>query len=191
MNQPLITPELVSLDVDFGAQQDEVITQLAQRLAAAGRTTDATQLAAEASAREAKAGTGVPGRVAIPHTRSATVDTPTLAFARLARPVDFSGPDGPAELVFLIAAPEGGGKQHLKILSTLARALVRGDFVDTLRSAATPEEAVAAISGGVQPAAPAASPAPSTSSTSQQSPQQRRRVRIAAVTSCPTGIAHT
>lgn len=191
MNQPLITPELVSLDVDFGAHPDDVITRLAQSLAAAGRTTDATQLAAEATAREAKSGTGVPGRVAIPHTRSATVDTPTLAFTRLARPVDFSGPDGAAELVFLIAAPEGGGKQHLKILSTLARALVRGDFVDTLRAVETPEAAVEAISAVVQPAAPASAPAAATTPTSQQAPQQRKVIRIAAVTSCPTGIAHT
>src|SRR5699024_11727047 len=90
----------------------------------------------------AQAGTGVPGKVAIPHCRSAAVSEPTLAFARLSQAVDFAGPDGDAELVFLIAAPEGGGKAHLKILSKLARALVRQDFLDALRTASSEEEIV-------------------------------------------------
>ncbi|WP_165165096.1 fructose-specific PTS transporter subunit EIIC [Corynebacterium qintianiae] len=178
MNQ-LITPELVGLDVDFGASPGEVIARLADLVHDAGRTNDPAQLAADAAAREEKAGTGVPGRVAIPHTRTSAVTEPTLAFARLSRPVDFSGPDGDTDLVFLIAAPEGGGKEHLKILSTLARALVRGEFVDKLRAAATREEAVKIILAVVsapkktQPAATA------------------KKYRIAVVTSCPTGIAHT
>lgn len=175
MSPQLITPELVGLDVDFGSTPTDVITRLADMVASAGRTTGAAALADGAVKREAKAPTGVPGRVAIPHVRSSAVATPTLAFARLARPVDFGGPDGDADLVFLIAAPEGGGKEHLKILSTLARALVRGEFVDKLRAAATPDDAVAEILAVVGGA-----------------PEPPKRVyRIAAVTSCPTGIAHT
>ena len=147
MNSSTITPELVALDTDFGATPQEVIRNLAGLVASAGRTNDPESLAAAATAREEKAGTGVNGRVAIPHCRTAAVDEPTLAFARLSNPVDFAGPDGDAELVFLIAAPEGGGKEHLKILSKLARALVRGDFLDSLREAKTPEDVVAAVDG--------------------------------------------
>ncbi|WP_460490662.1 PTS fructose transporter subunit IIABC, partial [Corynebacterium nasicanis] len=131
--------------------------------------------------REAQNPTGVPGRVAIPHARSAAVEVPTLAFARLSRPVDFGGPDGDAELVFLIAAPEGGGKAHLKILSKLARALVRGDFLDRLRAATTPEEIVAAVDeviGDVPAAAP-------------QEGVEKQATHLVAITACPTGIAHT
>ena len=50
---------------------------------------------------------------------------PTLAFARLSPGVDFGAKDGPADLAFLIAAPAGGDATHLKLLTKLARALVK------------------------------------------------------------------
>ena len=72
-------------------------------------------------AREAQSATGLPGGIAIPHCRSPHVDKATIGFARLSPPVDFGAPDGPADLAFLIAAPESGGAEHMKLLSSLAR----------------------------------------------------------------------
>lgn len=184
VNQPLITPGLVTLDANLGATPSDVIGKLAEHIADAGRATDASAVAEAAVAREAKAGTGVNGRVAIPHCRSAVVSEPTLAFARLSNPVDFNGPDGDAELVFLIAAPEGGGKAHLKILSKLARALVRGDFVDNLRAATSEQEIVDLVDGVINAA-------PKKKAGAVESSQSKAPIRIAAVTSCATGIAHT
>ena len=146
MASDIITTDLVALDADLGTSVDSVITQLATIVHDAGRASDVEGLAQPAIERESQAGTGVPGQVAIPHCRSEAVSEPTLAFARLSRPVDFSGPDGDAELVFLIAAPAGGGKAHLKILSKLARALVRKDFLESLRTASTNEEIVTLVS---------------------------------------------
>ena len=145
MSSELITTDLVALDADFGGSIESVITNLATLVHDTGRATSVEELAGPAIEREAKAGTGVPGGVAIPHCRSAAVSEPTLAFARLSRGVDFSGPDGDAHLVFLIAAPEGGGKAHLKILSKLARALVKKDFLEALRTAQTKEEIVSLV----------------------------------------------
>ena len=136
----IISTDLVELDVDFGSDTTEVITNLAKVVADAGRATDAEGLAKDVLARESKAATGVPGGVAIPHCRSASVTEPTLAFARLKNPVDFGGPDGAANLVFMIAAPDGAGKAHLKILSKLARNLVRKEFIEALRGAATKDD---------------------------------------------------
>src|SRR5699024_7714433 len=96
------------------------------------------------------------------------VDEPSLGFARLDPAVDFGAKDGPADLVFLIGAPAGGGKEHLKLLATLARNLVRAEFVESLRAAATPEEAVEAILAVVAPAQEASS-----SSTSPGAPPDR------------------
>lgn len=189
-NNQIITTDLVLLDADLGATPSDVITQLATTVAASGRATDAAQLAADAIAREAKAPTGVPGKVAIPHCRSAAVGVPTLAFARLAQPVNFGGPDGDAELVFLIAAPEGGGKEHLKILSKLARALVRGDFLERLRTATSADEIVADVieitSAEKKPAAATAAAVPAGGAG-----VDKQVTRIVAITACPTGIAHT
>lgn len=199
MSSSTITPDLVRLDTDFGSTPAEVIGNLAALVADAGRTSDPSTLADAASAREEKAGTGVNGQVAIPHCRTSAVSEPTLAFARLSRPVDFAGPDGDAQLVFLIAAPEGGGKEHLKILSKLARALVRGDFLDKLRNAAKPEEVVAAVDEvlNTEPKnkkAASADNAGAGSTVAASAPTETApaaKKRIVAVTSCATGIAHT
>jgi PTS system fructose-specific IIC component len=128
----LITPELVRLDADLGTDKEAVIRSLAGVVADAGRTGDTDQLIADAMAREATSATGLPGGIAIPHCRTPAVDEPTLAFARLAPGVEFGAKDGPADLVFLIAAPAGGGSEHLTILAALARRLVRPAFRQTI-----------------------------------------------------------
>ncbi len=175
---PVITTDLVLLDADAGADKQAVIARIAGLLAGVGRTTDADGLIAAAMAREARSATGLPGGIAIPHCRSPYVDTPTIGFARLQPKVDFGAPDGPADLVFLIAAPDSGGAEQMKLLSSLARALVRKEFVASLRSAGTAGDLVALVEGVVNPAsAPAPAPAAKKS--------------IVAITACPTGIAHT
>ncbi|WP_229052263.1 fructose-specific PTS transporter subunit EIIC [Aeromicrobium sp. Leaf350] len=184
----LITADLVSLDADLGAQAADVIARLAATVAAAGRATDADQLATDALAREAQSATGLPGGLAIPHCRSAAVTEPTLAFARLARKADFGAPDGPADLVFMIAAPDGAGTEHLKLLSSLARALVRQDFTDALRSAKTPAEVVSLVDSVVAPAEGAGATADPTPAAATPTADG---LKVVAVTACPTGIAHT
>lgn len=183
----LITPELVTLDAALGATKEDVIRSLAALVAATGRATSADGLAADALDREAKAATGLPGGIAIPHCRSAHVVTGSLAFARLRPPVDFGDKDSDADLVFLIAAAEGEGQEHLKLLSRLARALVRKDFVAALRSAGTAEEVVGLVDGVVNP--PAKDTAASAATTTETAAAGPRR--LVAVTGCPTGIAHT
>jgi PTS system fructose-specific IIC component len=192
----LITTELVALDADLGTDQSAVVGQLAGLVAGAGRATAAEALHADAMAREAKAATGLPGGIAIPHCRSAAVTEASLAFARLSPPVDFGAPDGPADLVFLIAAPEHGDADHLTLLTALARALVRPEFVASLRAAGTAEDVVGLVQDVVSPAeAPAAAPtttapvAPASPAADSTAAGPTRT--LVAVSACPTGIAHT
>lgn len=200
MASDLITTDLVALDADFGDSIESVITNLATLVHGTGRASSIEGLAQPAIDREAKAGTGVPGGVAIPHCRSEVVTEPTLAFARLSRGVDFSGPDGDAQLVFLIAAPAGGGKAHLKILSKLARALVKKDFLEGLRSAQSKEEIVKLVLDVVnaekpkKPAAEAgaaAGAAGAAVASAEPATAKAGATNIVAITACPTGIAHT
>lgn len=183
----LMTAGLVTLDADLGREKDDVIAALAAVVAEAGRATDVDQLRADLRARESKSATGMKDGIAIPHCRSVAVTEPTLAFARLAPGVDFGAKDGPADLVFLIAAPEGGGNTHLQILAKLARNLVKPAFTDALRAAASADEVVAIVQGVVAP--PAAPASPAEGATPAAAPAVVRR--LVAVTSCPTGIAHT
>lgn len=178
---PIITRDLVLLDAAVDGDKQAVIARLVSALAAAGRTGDADGLIGAAMAREEQSATGLPGGIAIPHCRSPYVDTPTIGFARLKPGVDFGAPDGPADLAFLIAAPDSGGQEHMELLSSLARALVRKDFVESLRNAGSADEVVALVEGVVNPA-PAAPAAP------VEKPAAKT---IVAITACPTGIAHT
>ena len=193
----LMTPDLVSLDADLGATKEDVIGSLAQLVANAGRA-DASGLKADAMAREGMAATGLPGGIAIPHCRSAAVSQASLAFARLSNKVDFGAKDGPADIVFLIAAAAEGDADHLKLLTQLARALVRKDFLASLRAAQSPEEIVALVSDVVKPPVPAAAPAAAGVAAGAAAAAVPAAAAPAAalpiivgVTACPTGIAHT
>lgn len=191
----IITPELVSLDAPLGADKQSVIRALAERVVAQGRARSAQELFDDAWAREQKDETGLPGGIGIPHARSASVTEPTLAFARLTPGVDFGAPDGPADIVFLIAAPEGADEAHLSVLSQLARSLMRADFTDGLRAAATPADAVRIITDAVTPASASTAAAPATTApaaaTRAEARTAPRTTKIVAVTACATGIAHT
>ncbi|MDO4255305.1 MAG: fructose-specific PTS transporter subunit EIIC [Kocuria sp.] len=187
---PLIVPELVVLDQDLGAHKNDVITHLSGVVAAAGRANSANGLADDVLSREGQSPTGQPGGIGIPHCRSAHVTTTSLGFARLAQPVDFGAKDGSADLVFLIAAADGEGQAHLKLLSKLARAMARKDFLTSLREAQTAEEVVAIIEDVLAPQADSTAGASAGAGVAASAGGTAVR-RLVAVTSCPTGIAHT
>jgi fructose PTS system EIIA component len=146
----LINDDLVLLDVEV-PDRGTVTRLLAQRLAAAGRVVDLEGFLADVRAREEQMPTGLPGGIGIPHARSSHVTQPTLGFARVPKGVDFGAEDGPANLVFLIAAPDGAGAEHLTILAKLARRLIHQSFRDALLTAPDPSAVVALIEKEVAP----------------------------------------
>ncbi|MGW2025767.1 PTS fructose transporter subunit IIABC [Streptomyces decoyicus] len=212
----LITAELVDLDLS-AETKDAAARSLAERMVAHGRVTDLEGFLADVAAREAQMPTGLDGGIGIPHCRSTHVTEPTLAFGRSASGIDFGAPDGPADLIFLIAAPAGGDADHLSILSTLARSLMDESFTGALRSATEPERTAELIRGDEPTGEPAGepsaqapvpaqppSPAPETDARTEtdarpekapepvpEAPPAAAPFRIVAITSCPTGIAHT
>ncbi|UVJ39873.1 fructose-specific PTS transporter subunit EIIC [Arthrobacter sp. CJ23] len=189
----LITPQLVTLDQNLGDAPADVIRFLAGKVADAGRASEVEGLFTDAFAREQKTATGVPGGIAIPHCRSAAVTEPALAMARLSHKVDFGAKDGPADIIFFIAAPEGADQEHLKLLSKLARSLIKKDFTAALRAAATEQDIVDLVDGALadKPAAHAAPAAVPAESAPAAAAAPAAPKRIVAVTACPTGIAHT
>ncbi|MFC9851873.1 PTS fructose transporter subunit IIABC [Streptomyces prasinus] len=148
----MITADLV--DLDLSADTKEAAARaLAERMVALGRVTDLEGFLADVAAREAQMPTGLDGGIGIPHCRSEHVTEPTLAFGRRAAGIDFGAADGPADLIFLIAAPAGADDAHLTILSSLARKLMNAEFTDGLRAVGDAEGAAALIRGDEQPAA--------------------------------------
>jgi PTS system fructose-specific IIC component len=224
----MITADLV--DLDLAAQtKEEAARALARRMVALGRVTDLDGFLADVAAREAQMPTGLDGGIGIPHCRSAHVAVPTLAFGRSASGIDFGAPDGPADLIFLIAAPAGADDAHLTILSSLARRLMDAGFTSTLRTVTSPRDAAVLLGGEPSPEPRAEETAPeaeepvettpageSVEPAQEQEPKPAAKepesepkpaakeseseperspaagvFRVVAVTSCPTGIAHT
>jgi len=192
----MITADLV--DLDLSADTKEAAARaLAERMVAQGRVTDLDGFLADVAAREAQMPTGLDGGIGIPHCRSEYVTEPSLAFGRSAEGVDFGAPDGPADLIFLIAAPAGADDAHLTILSALARQLMNAEFTSALRSVGDAESAAALIRGDEpagstdSAATPVAASAGAAAGSTDTAGDDDRPFRIVAVTSCPTGIAHT
>ena len=140
----LITPDLVDLDLS-ATERGQATRSLAERLQRAGRVTDLEQFLADVRAREAQMPTGIEGGIGIPHCRSVAVTEPTLGFGRSAKGIDWGAADGPVHLIFLIAAPEGGGAEHMGILAKLARKLIHPSFRDSLHQARDPEDVVSLV----------------------------------------------
>lgn len=137
----LITENQVLMDLR-SSDRASAIREMAETLQASGRVTDLERFVDDVAAREDQMATGLPGGIGIPHARSAAVSTPSLVFARSAQGIDWGAEDGPADLVFLIAAPDGGAEEHLAILAKLARKLMRAAFKESLRAANGPAEVV-------------------------------------------------
>jgi PTS system fructose-specific IIA component len=137
----LITAPMVDLDLPAG-DKAAVTAHLADLLVAAGRVTDRETFLADVRAREQLMPTGLEGGIGIPHARSSAVTEPTVAFGRSTDGVDFGASDGPARLVFLIAAPAEGDGDHLAVLAALARRLVHESFREALLNADAPDQVV-------------------------------------------------
>jgi len=145
-----LTTEALTIVGLTAPNKQDATRQLAEKLLADGRLTDIDGFLEDVRAREEQMATGLPGGIGIPHARSAHVTTPSVAVATSVDGVDFGAHDGPAHLIFLIAAPDGADDQHLHILAALARKLVHEDFRQALRSATTGEEIASIITREVQ-----------------------------------------
>lgn len=132
----LTTPELVILELEATDKADAV-TQLAERLFAAGRVTDRQGFLAHVNAREHQLATGLPGGIGLPHARSEFVSRTSIAvgITKYGHALDFGAADGPATVILLIATPASSFSDHLEVLATLARSLSKESFRESLRRA--------------------------------------------------------
>ena len=146
----ITSTNLVALGL-YAPDRWAAIDAMADLLQADGRLVDRDTFVKTVREREEHGPTGMEMGIAIPHGKSAGVATTSVVFARVDQGVDFGAPDGtPADLLFLIAAPDAAADDHLTVLSRLARRLVHEEFRDALRNATSPEDAIAIIRREVQ-----------------------------------------
>ncbi|KQB86130.1 fructose-specific PTS transporter subunit EIIC [Corynebacterium lowii] len=145
----LLSERAVLVDAQAGSRE-QVMELLID--AAGDRISSPEEVMRAAQEREEKSTTAVGDGVAIPHARCVGVSEPVLAIARLREGVEWDAPDEkPVRLVFLIAVPGNAGKQHLKILASIARTLTTSDFRDRLFAAKSAKEIVEQVEGVLPP----------------------------------------
>lgn len=167
--------------------KSEALDQVVELMAKSGKINDKEAYRKQVYEREEESTTGIGDGIAIPHGKCDAVDRPGLAAMVVKNGVDFDALDGePVSLIFLIAAPNTKDNVHLDVLSKLSVLMMDEEFSDSLRNAGTVEEFLAIID---KADAEKASIDERLSDTKIET--SSNGMKILAVTSCPTGIAHT
>ena len=186
----LLKPEGIKVGATAASQMD-AIDQLVALQDASGNINDAEGYKKGILAREAEFSTAVGDGIAIPHAKVAAVKQPGLAAMTVPGGVDWKAPDGePADLMFMIAAPEGEANTHLEMLAKLSALLMHADFANALRRAHDAKEFLQIIDEAeaardLEQAQKAAAQVAARAASDDAWP------KILAITACPTGIAHT
>lgn len=171
--------------------KSEALDQIVDLMVKSEKINDKEAYRKQVYAREEESTTGIGEGIAIPHGKCDAVTKPGLAAMVVKDGVDFDSLDGePVTLMFLIAAPNTEDNIHLDVLSKLSVLLMNEEFTESLRNAKTVEEFMNIINDadeketGIDERLAGADE----ESTAEET---TGKVKILAVTSCPTGIAHT
>ena len=160
----------------------EALDTLVDLMDASGKLNDIDTYRKGVYAREEEGSTGIGEGIAIPHCKSAAVNQAGLAAMVAPKGVEFDSLDGePANLFFLIAAPDTADNVHLDVLSHLSVLLMDPDFTGKLREAETVEEFKKVIEMAEN----------EPEEEKEQTEVDANVPYVLAVTGCPTGIAHT
>ncbi|NLL29796.1 MAG: PTS transporter subunit EIIA [Clostridiales bacterium] len=160
--------------------KEEAINKLVDLAYLSGNIKNKDGLRKAVLEREKLSTTGIGEGIAIPHGKSSEVKKVTLAAMVVKDGVEYESLDGnPAELFFMIAAPEGEANAHLELLARLSQMLMDANFKERLLNSKTPEELISIIDEFEE------------AKLSKESNSKNQSYKVLAVTACPTGIAHT
>lgn len=170
------------------ASKKEALDQMVALMVKSGKIRDEEAYREEVYHREEEGTTGIGEGIAIPHGKCDAVIRPGLAAMVIKNGVDFDSLDGePVNLIFLIAAPNTKDNVHLDVLSKLSMLLMDEKFVEDLKNAPTVDKFLEVIDRADQEKADVDDQL----AAQAEAGTSENLCRILAVTSCPTGIAHT
>ena len=170
--------------------KNEALDQIVDLMVKSEKINDKEAYRKQVYAREEESTTGIGEGIAIPHGKCDAVTKPGLAAMVVKDGVDFDSLDGePVTLMFLIAAPTTEDNIHLDVLSKLSVLLMNEEFTEALRNAETVEEFMGIINDADEKEAGIDERLAGEGMAAEE--ETRGKVKILAVTSCPTGIAHT
>lgn len=170
------------------ADKKETLDLAVELMAKSGKLSDVEKYREQVYAREEESTTGIGEGIAIPHGKCDVVKAPGLAAMVIKNGVEYESLDGePVTLLFLIAAPNTKDNVHLDVLSKLSVMLMDENFTTSLRNAKSVEEFLQIIDAADESAKSIDDRLSDTGITTEE----KKGFKLLAVTSCPTGIAHT
>ena len=170
------------------ASKKDALDQMIALMVKSGKIRDEEAYRQEVYRREEEGTTGIGEGIAIPHGKCDAVIKPGLTAMVIPNGVDFDSLDGqPVHLIFLIAAPNTKDNIHLDVLSKLSMLLMDEKFAENLKNAKTVDEFLEIVDHADQEKPDVDD---QLAAQTENAPVQYK-CRILAVTSCPTGIAHT
>lgn len=170
------------------ADKKETLDLAVELMAKSGKLSDVEKYREQVYAREEESTTGIGEGIAIPHGKCDAVKAPGLAAMVIKNGVEYESLDGePVTLLFLIAAPNTKDNVHLDVLSKLSVMLMDENFTTSLRNAKSVDEFLQIIDAADESAKSIDDRLSDTGITTEEN----KGVKLLAVTSCPTGIAHT
>ena len=183
----LLDKRSISLDA-APADKKATLDMAVELMEKSGKLADVEQYRAQVYAREEESTTGIGEGIAIPHGKCDAVKAPGLAAMVIKNGVDYDSLDGePVTLLFLIAAPNTKDNVHLDVLSKLSVMLMDENFTKSLRNAKSVDEFLQIIDAADESAKSIDDRLSDTGITTEE----KKSFKLLAVTSCPTGIAHT
>ena len=166
--------------------KNEALDQIVALMTKSGKINDQEAYRKQVYAREEESTTGIGEGIAIPHGKCDAVNKPGLAAMVIKNGVDFDSLDGePVTLMFLIAAPNTEDNVHLDVLSKLSVLLMDEEFSEALRNAKSVYEFMEIVDKADDEKSDIDERLADTGTA------EAGQFKILAVTSCPTGIAHT
>lgn len=170
------------------ADKKETLDLAVELMAKSGKLSDVEKYREQVYAREEESTTGIGEGIAIPHGKCDAVKAPGLAAMVIKNGVEYESLDGePVTLLFLIAAPNTKDNEHLDVLSKLSVMLMDENFTTSLRNAKSVDEFLQIIDAADESAKSIDDRLSDTGITTEE----KKGFKLLAVTSCPTGIAHT
>ena len=183
----LLDKRSISLDA-APADKKATLNLAVELMANSGKLSDVEKYRAQVYAREKESTTGIGEGIAIPHGKCDAVKAPGLAAMVIRNGVEYDSLDGePVTLLFLIAAPNTKENVHLDVLSKLSVMLMDENFTASLKNAKSVNEFLQIIDAADE----SARSIDDRLSDTGIATDEKKSFKLLAVTSCPTGIAHT
>lgn len=157
--------------------KSEALDEMIEMVYQSGKIKDKELFKKEVMEREKISSTGIGEEIAIPHVKSDNIITPAIAIGISQKGIDYQSYDNkPVKVIFLLIS--NNSDNHLDVLSTLSTFLMDEQFVKKIINAKKYEDIIDVINE-------------KENNENIKEINYTNNYKVLAVTSCPTGIAHT